>query len=675
MENKKINWDEKFAQFYDETGYAEVEMYNEPEYDLMNYIGQSRYATNFDLKKGDILAIIKALKQSAAYQRASQKSMTTSKTNTVIGPKDDFEDDNYIFKDTEALIQTRQAHMEEVAIIAKIIAEALGVNGDFSYIIGLIHDIGHTPEGHFGERVFSSIARLNNCGYIVHNAMGAYVAEREGIIKNAEKEVLEFNGDADLDEVRRFMRYVIDGVVSHNGEGTVGKIIPENKTTEKMIEEIRRCFTEKGYDKRIMPATIEGAIIRYADILAYTRSDLLDGFRLRDERGNKILNGFNDDYLALIGTVIAKKNNYNKMLTLENKFLLELYGLTKKIGKLEFKSKTQADFVELERLEKEREIIQKKYDEFCEYKVEYAKEYISKIPPGQVKTKISSTMQNVFMKDLIETSRDKNYITMSPLMRRSFFALRDLNFKYIVPYTRRGYLAEFPIPTNRLVNIFSEGLMKRGIVFDAIPEDVKERYGLKRKYEAIEQDKESKKTKIDYEVKMYHYYDNLPKEKISEIYHNSVRALYDITDRDIRIAFGEEEYDGELKEIYETDKIVPIREKINEMGEISKTEEGRLNLFNELIEERIKNIEKIIASKMAIEYLGGMTDNTLIAVLLNRGLLSRNQLIKKYGRPSKNFDKNQGEFDKGLTQLQKSYSAALNGLIRPDDIPENEITL
>ena len=673
MKKNELTWDEKLAKFYDETGYAEVEMYHEPDENLMNYMGISQYATHFNLKEGDILAIIKALKQSAAFQRASQKSMTTSKTNTVIGPNDEFADDTYIFKDTESLIQTRQAHMEEVAIIAKMIAKALGVNGDFSYIIGLIHDIGHTPEGHFGERVFSSIARLNNCGYVVHNAMGAYVAEREGIIENAEKEVLEFNEDADPEEVKRFMRYVIDGVVSHNGEGTVGKIIPENKSTEKMIEEIRRCFTQKGYDRKIMPATIEGAIIRYADILAYTRSDLLDGFRLRDERGNKILNGFNDDYLALIGTVIAKKNNYNKMLTLENKFLLELYGLTKRINYFEFKSKTPNDFLELERLEKEREIIRKKYDEFCEYKIEYAKEYISNLKPSEVKTKISSTMQNVFIKDLVETSKDKDFITMSPLMRRTFFALRDLNFRYIVPYTRRGYLAEFPIPTNRLVNIFSEGLMKRGIVYDAIPDDVKERYGIKRKYENVKEDDDAKKPKIDYEVKMYHYYDNLPEDKISEIYHNSMRALYDITEHDIRIAFGEEEYDGELKETYENEKIVPIREKINELGLHSKTEEGRIELLDELIGERIKNIEKIIASKMAIEYLGGMTDNTLIAVLLNRGLLSREQLIKKYGRPSKNVIAK--EFDQGLTQLQNSYSEALNGLIKPDDIPEEEITL
>ena len=57
-----------------------------------------------------------------------------------------------------------------------------------------------------------------------------------------------------------------------------------------MREEIRRCFTEKGYDKKILPATMEGAVIRYADIIAYTRSDILDGFRLKDVNGNKIIN-------------------------------------------------------------------------------------------------------------------------------------------------------------------------------------------------------------------------------------------------------------------------------------------------------------------------------------------------------------------------------------------------
>ena len=50
-------------------------------------------------------------------------------------------------------------------------------------------------------------------------------------------------------------------------------------------------------------------------------------------------------------------------------------------------------------------------------------------------------MKNVFIKDLIEASRDKNYITMTPLIRKTLFALRGLNFKKIVKFSERNFEA------------------------------------------------------------------------------------------------------------------------------------------------------------------------------------------------------------------------------------------
>ena len=231
--------DKAFEEFYFQTGYSKVEMYNEPEDDLMDYDGYSEFATKFDLKRSDIDAIIKAIEVSAAYQRSSQKSMMATRANTMIPPEDS-EDIKRIFQDSEALIQTRQNHMNEVARISRMISNGLGLNEDFAYLIGLGHDIGHMSNGHSGERILSSVARLKNCGYITHNAMGAYIFERENIIDTALQSVKLFNPKVKEQDVRDFMRYVIDGVVSHNGEGTVGRIIPINKTFEDMAEEIRK---------------------------------------------------------------------------------------------------------------------------------------------------------------------------------------------------------------------------------------------------------------------------------------------------------------------------------------------------------------------------------------------------------------------------------------------------
>lgn len=674
------NIDEAFTDFYEQTGYSEKELYKYSEWkeDLLEFEGESEFIKKFNLKKSDINIIIKAITQSAAHHRSSQKSMMATKANTIVPPDNNLKEN---FQDTESLIQTRQNHMREVAEISKLISEGLGLNGDFAYLTGLLHDIGHTWNGHTGERLLSSIARLKNCGYIVHNAMGAYILERENIIETAIEQVKQFNHKINEQEVRDFIKYVIDGVVSHNGEGTVGKIIPESKTTDTMREEIRRCFTEKGYDKKILPATMEGAVIRYADIIAYTRSDILDGFRLKDVNGNKIISEFDDDYLSIIGTIIARENNYDKLLTLENKFLLEMYGLSKRIDELEEqynKDKKTETKLEIDRSEKERKMIQVKYEEFCSYKIQYAREYINKIKnKSEIKTEITSMMQNVFIKDLIEASKEKGYITMSPLIRRTFFALRDLNARKIVPYTKRNFESEqLPMATEQLIDIFSNTLVKTGIAYNAIPEEKRKELGIVGdELQQIKQKEgvENSKNSLNFERKMIHFYNKLEKEKIEEIVSNAEMAIKNIANEDISIALGEKEYDGELKEIYEYKKIIPIREKIREMGRTTHTmtEKDREELAKTVINERMKKLEEIVASKMAIEYIGGMTDNTIISVLLAKDLLTSEQIAKGYARPKPGT----GEMDKGVERLQAIFNKGVNNMIEPDDIPEEEISL
>ena len=667
------------SNFADRMGYSKEPLYDykEPNKDLMDYDGYSEYAKKFNLKQSDILAIMKVITESAAYQRLSQKSMMSTKSSTIIPPEntEEFKDR---FRDSEALIQTRQTHVREVADIARIISNGLGLNADFAYLIGFTHDIGHTWNGHVGERILSAIGRLNNSGYIVHNAMGAYIVERENIIDRAIQEVKQFNPKTKEKDIKEFMRYVIDGVVSHNGEGTIGKIIPEDKASKEMAEEIRKCFTEKGFDRKIMPATMEGAVIRYADIIAYTRSDILDGFRLKDTNGNKIMNEFDDEYLTIIGTVLARKNNFKRLLTLENKFLLEMYGLSKRIEKLNTKDKTitAEEKLELERTKKEREIIEKKYKEFEECKIKYAKEYIDKIKPqSEVKTVVTQMMQNVFIKDLIEASKDKPYITMTPLIRKTFFALRDLNVRKIVPYTRRVFEGEeLPIAANELINDFTDVLVETGIAYNLIPESAK---GNTRPKFTEEEHKAKiakieKSEKMSYERKLYHYYTKQDPQKLEYIYENVLEAMQDIAKHDIAIALGEEKYDGELKEIYMSTKINPLKRKIAMMGRSSETmtPEDKERLLEEVLGERRRDIEKIVASKMAIEYIGGMTDNTILAVLIDKNLIDRKQLIEGYGRE----EPGKGKEDAGVTKLKKAFGAN-EQMIQPDDIGDDEIFL
>ena len=670
---KYLQMTKKLAQIHDTMGYSDRPLYEYKEDpDLMEYEGISEYAKKFNLRKSDMMAIMKVITESAAYQRGSQKSMMATKSNTVI-PPENFEELKQIFEDSEALIQTRQTHEREVADIARMIANSLGLNEDLSYLIGLTHDIGHTWNGHTGERILSAIGRLKNCGYIVHNAMGAYIMERESIIDRAIIDVKQFNPKASETEIKEFMRYVIDGIVSHNGEGTVGVIIPESKTTEKMAEEIKKCFTEKGYDKKIMPATMEGAIIRYADIIAYTRSDILDGFRLKDVEGNKIIKGFDNEYLSIIGTCLAREENFGKMLELENKFLLEMYGLSQRIEQLQ----RDGDKIELARTKKEREMISAKYAEFEAIKIGYARDWVAGIKPeSEVKTRVTQMIQNVFIKDLIEASKDKGYITMTPLMRKTLFSLRDLNVRRIVPYTRREFESgALPIAANELVDMFSDVLLKSGLAYKLIPDTVKEN-GVTPAYSETEQRENrayiERERRLTYERKMCHYYSNQKPKNLAYMYENTAEAMKDIIRRDIAIALGEESYEGELKQVYESQKINRIKRLLGEMranhGDIS--DKDRESIFNALLAERQADIERIIASKMVIEYIGGMTDNTILSVLIDKNLISRRDLIEGYGRAVPGT----GETDSGVKKLQQAFSKN-ESMIYPEGMDPHEISL
>ncbi len=727
MDNKDVELKSKEINkildgFYANAGYtySKEELFAKPiSKDLMRYDGKSKYYSEFNFPEGmDVGTIVdlitRAIVQSSAYQRTSQKTMNANKSAVVqsnqktketteeviqsmlklyehnhdrIAKKSKKSEKNIeqnekndiirnaieklleyqslikesmeldlpdtyleledsdeqlpkkIKKELDALIQTRQTHMKEVSVNAKIISKALGTNYYITEAMALGHDLGHGPFGHVGESILNSLAEFNNCAHIGHPAMGPRVLEREYTNQSAIDATKQFYSHPNkktLRELDKLITYIIDGIVSHNGEGTVGKIVPKNKTVNEMKNETTRSFTQKGYDRKILPGTMEGAIVRYADILSYIRSDLIDGFRLVDENGNKIMNEFNDEYKAIIGTLLARKNGFNKMLMFEQKILTDLCILSNEIDEIEESKDSDPETLEkLNELKNKRDSIQSEYNRFCKFKVQYAENYINSIQPKSlVKTKVPEMMQNVFMADLIATSKDNDGITMSPLIRRTFFNLRELNGKYIIPYASRGFEEDLPYATHELVEMFKKSLIKSGIAHDMIPVKKRKKYGL------AEEDQYSKKNDNDpsyrsFDIKMFHYYNNIPIKSRIDIFPEARRALKDIALHDMRIALGEERYTGKTREIYMEKKIKPIQERIKAMGDFVKTKEGRNQLLRELIQERDSNIEEVVASKMAIEYIAGMTDYTFITVLLNRNILKEEDFIKKYRRPAK----------------------------------------
>jgi dGTPase len=133
--------------------------------------------------------------------------------------------------------RTRITHTLEVAQVARTIGRALGLNGMLAEAIAMGHDLGHTPFGHAGE------------GVLAHLMPGGFHHARQSL---RVVEQLEDDG-AGLNlsfEVR-------DGILKHS-KGK-GPIVSDSPSLTAM--------------------TLEGQVVRLADIIAYVNHDLDDAVR------------------------------------------------------------------------------------------------------------------------------------------------------------------------------------------------------------------------------------------------------------------------------------------------------------------------------------------------------------------------------------------------------------
>src|SRR5689334_20895817 len=98
--------------------------------------------------------------------------------------------------------RNRLTHTIEVAQISRTIAQRLGLNADLTEALALVHDIGHPPFGHAGEKALDAAMRAQGT-FFDHNLHALRIVEhfeqryaafpglnltfevREGIIKHS----------------------------------------------------------------------------------------------------------------------------------------------------------------------------------------------------------------------------------------------------------------------------------------------------------------------------------------------------------------------------------------------------------------------------------------------------------------------------------------------------------
>src|ERR1700752_394837 len=145
--------------------------------------------------------------------------------------------------------RTRLTHTMEVAQISRTIAAALGLNVDLVEALALVHDLGHPPFGHAGEKALDTAMRARGL-HFDHNLHALRIVE------DFEIRYAAFRGLNLTFEVR-------EGIIKHSRDYDPAKF-PE--LSEYLLAE---------------RPPLEAQLIDLADEIAYNTADLDDGFEAR----------------------------------------------------------------------------------------------------------------------------------------------------------------------------------------------------------------------------------------------------------------------------------------------------------------------------------------------------------------------------------------------------------
>lgn len=154
-------------------------------------------------------------------------------------------------------ITRRGLHVQLVSRIARTIGKALGLNLDLIEAIALGHDIGHTPFGHAGEEFLDELLFSHTGRHFSHNIHSVRVLDK----------IFPYN----------ISLQTLNGIAAHDGEMELCEYHTKVfDNFDDFDEQIEACYKDKKNVRKLTPATLEAAVMRISDIIAYLGKDRQD---------------------------------------------------------------------------------------------------------------------------------------------------------------------------------------------------------------------------------------------------------------------------------------------------------------------------------------------------------------------------------------------------------------
>lgn len=168
-------------------------------------------------------------------------------------------------------ITHRVLHVQLVSKIARTIGRFLGLNEDLIEAIALGHDIGHPPFGHDGEKVLDTLCREHGLPSFQHNLQSVEFLQR------IERDGRGWN----------LTLQTLDGIMCHDGEIHNQSLRPRR---DKTFADFDRELAAKAADpaRPLVPMSLEGCVVRFADTIAYIGRDIEDAIELNLIRRDEI---------------------------------------------------------------------------------------------------------------------------------------------------------------------------------------------------------------------------------------------------------------------------------------------------------------------------------------------------------------------------------------------------